>query len=202
MPSVCLTDPPYGLGATVSPKNKYDDYDDSADALDCLIDGFLPLAHTAAPVVVLTPGNRNQHKYPKPSWTMAWFVPAGIGRGPWGFCCWQPILCYGKDPKLAHGKGSHPDAIVHTESSEKNSHPCPKPVKFWTWLMERVSEAGDVIFEPFLGSGTALIAAEACGRYVVAVELSPAYVDLSVARWEAFTGKRAFHEKTGEAFKR
>ena len=70
-----------------------------------------------------TPGNLNHRLYPAPTWTMAWFVPAGTGCGPWGFCCWQPILCYGKDPKLAKGKGSHPDAIVHTEAAEKLGHP-------------------------------------------------------------------------------
>jgi hypothetical protein len=129
-----------------------------------------------------------------------WFAGGFAGSGPWGFSSWQPILCYGKDPKLANRKGRHPDAIVHSERSEKNGHPCPKPIKFWSRLMERTSEPGDTIFEPFLGSGTALIAAEMTGRTVCAIEISPAYVDLSVARWEAFTGRRAFHEKTGEPF--
>jgi hypothetical protein len=201
-PALCLTDPPYGLGDSTTAKHDYDQYVDTSEGLQRLIDGFLPIARTIAALVILTPGNRNHRRYPAPTWTMAWFTPAGIGRGPWGFCCWQPILCYGKDPKLVTGKGSHPDAIVHTESSEKNGHPCPKPVKFWSWLMERTSEPGDLVFDPFLGSGTSLIAAETTGRVVCGIEVSPAYVDLSVARWEAFTGKRAFHEKTGEPFAR
>lgn len=192
--ALCLTDPPYGLGDTVSSKNDYDAYDDTDAALKALIAGFLPLAQGVAAVVVLTPGNGNQGKYPPRTWEMAWFIPAGVGRGPWGYCCWQPILCFGKDPKLANRKGCHPDAIVHTEAAEKNGHPCAKPIKFWSWLVERTSEPGDLIYEPFSGSGTTLIACEATGRVCHAIELSPAYVDLGVRRWELFTGQTAVRQ--------
>jgi DNA modification methylase len=198
--SVVLSDPPYGLGDSKTKKNNYDRYVDSVENLDKLIAGFLPLARAAADVVVLTPGVINHRRYPAPTWTMAWFTPAGTGTGPWGFCCWQPILCYGKDPKLARAKGRHPDAIVHTESSNKNAHPCSKPTNFWKWLMERVSEPGDCVLEPFLGSGTALIAAELSGRWCAGIEISPAYVDASIMRWQKFTDKVAVHEKTGEPF--
>ncbi|MCA3431166.1 MAG: site-specific DNA-methyltransferase, partial [Roseomonas sp.] len=44
-------------------------------------------------------------------------------------------------------------------------------------------EAGEVVFEPFAGSGTTLIAGERTGRVVRGVELAPAYVDLAIARW-------------------
>lgn len=199
-PHLCLTDPPYGLGETKSEKNAYDVYDDSAVGLDGLIAGFFPLAQSASKCIVLTPGNANARRYPSPTWTMAWFTPAGAGSGPWGFCCWQPILCYGSDPKLAKGKGRHPDAIVHTETSEKNGHPCAKPINFWSWLMERTSEPGDLIYEPFSGSGTTIIAAEMTGRRCCAIELSPAYVDVAVLRWENFTGKTAALEATGQTF--
>ena len=186
-----LTDPPYGLADTVSDKNNYDVYVDSKQNLIDLIGGFLPIALERTTVVVLTPGNRNQRLYPEPTWMMAWFTPAGVGRGPWGFCCWQPILCYGKDPKLAHGKGSHPDAIVHTESAEKVDHPCSKPVKFWEWLIERTSEPKATVYDPFGGSGTGIIACEKTDRRCYMMELSPAYCDVIVARYEQATGKKA-----------
>lgn len=189
--AVCLTDPPYGLGDTVTAKNRYDLYDDSQSNLIHLIAAFMPLAQGVADRVVLTPGNSKQRLYPAPTWEMAWFVPAGTGMGPWGFCCWQPILCYGKDPKLAKGKGSYPDAIVHTESAERNGHPCPKPIKFWSWLVERTSEPGDLLFDPFSGSGTTIMAGHATGRVVRALEISPSYCDIAVRRWEAYTGQTA-----------
>lgn len=197
---ICLTDPPYGLGDSNSEKNDYAEYKDTAEGLVDLIAEFLPLAQSIAPVIVLTPGVANVHRYPKPNWIMAWFTPAGVGSGPWGFCCWQPILCFGKDPKLSKGKGRHPDALVHTESGEKNGHPCAKPIKFWSWLMERTSEPGALIYEPFSGSGTTLMAAEMTGRNCNAIELSPIYVDIAVKRWEEFTGKKAVNESDGRTF--
>ena len=198
--NLCLTDPPYGLGDTQSEKNNYAQYDDTKDNLINLVAVFLPIAQSIAPVVVLTPGNGNARLYPDPKWTMAWFTPAGAGSGPWGFCCWQPILCYGTDPKLSKGKGRHPDAIVHTEAAEKFGHPCTKPINFWKWLMERTSELAELIYEPFSGSGTTLIAAEQTGRRCYAMELSPNYVDVAVRRWQNFTGKHATLEATGAAF--
>lgn len=198
--ALCLTDPPYGLGDTDSAKNDYVEYDDTRENLIKTVAGFLPIAQRIAPVVVMTPGNGNSRLYPAPTWTMAWFTPAGAGSGPWGFCCWQPILCYGKDPKLAKGKGRHPDAIVHTESAEKLGHPCTKPINFWKWLMERTSEEGDAIYEPFSGSATTVIAAEETRRTCYAMEMSPQYVDVGVRRWQNFTGKRATHAETGDPF--
>jgi DNA modification methylase len=149
---------------------------------------------------VLTPGNKNHWKYPKPEWEMAWFCPAGTGRGPWGFCCWQPMLCYGKDPKLAKGKGSHPDAIVHQEGSGIDWHPCAKPVNFWQWLIERCSEEKDLLYEPFSGAGTTIIVCEKTGRTCFAMELSPQYVDCAVRRWQDFTGQEATLEGDGRTF--
>ena len=190
----CLTDPPYGLGDTASVKNNYDQHDDTVENLEQIISSFFPLAQKVATVTVVTPGNGNTRRYPDPSWTMAWFTPAGAGRGPWGFCCWQPILCYGKDPKLANGMGCHPDAIVHTESSEESIHPCPKPIKFWICIMNRVVVPDGLIFEPFTGSGTGIIAAEETGRKCYGMEISPQYVDVIVKRWQDYTGKEAKHE--------
>jgi len=189
---LCMTDPPYGLGGTVSEKNNYNAYEDSKENLNRIVADGLPLYRAASRVAVLTPGNSNQNIYPDPSWTMAWFVPAGVGRGPWGFCCWQPILCYGKDPKLAAGKGSHPDALAHTEAAEKNGHPCAKPIGFWSWLMKRCTVSdGELILDPFLGSGTTIIAAEQLNRRCFGIELDPAYCDVIVERWENLTGGKA-----------
>jgi hypothetical protein len=66
--------------------------------------------------------------------------------------------------------------------------------------IENNSSPGQVIYEPFSGSGTTIIAAEMTGRACYAVELAPSYVDVAVTRWQAFTGKRAFHASTGLAF--
>ena len=179
---LCLTDPPYGLGDTVSAKNEYDNHADTVENLHHIIETAIPAAREVSSVLLLTPGTTHHRLYPAPTWTMAWFVPAGTGVGPWGFCCWQPILCYGKDPKLAAGKGSHPDAIVHTESAEKLGHPCSKPILFWRWLMERASEVGGLCYDPFLGSGTTMVAAQNLNRKCYGVEISPGYCAVILQR--------------------
>jgi hypothetical protein len=182
---LCLTDPPYGIGES------YESHDDTQENLRRLVNGFFGQVRAASEVVLLTPGNVNQRHYPKPDWTLAWFVPAGAGSGPWGFSCWQPVLAYGKDPYLAAGKGRRPDALVKTESSDQTlSHPCPKPVGVWAWLMERGSLEGALVLDPFSGSGTSIIAAERTGRRCFAVELEPKYVQVAIERWQAITGKK------------
>ncbi len=184
--NLCLTDPPYGIGES------YESHDDTQENLRTLAAGFFGHARAASDVVLLTPGNVNQRHYPKPEWTLAWFVPAGTGSGPWGFSCWQPVLAYGKDPYLAAGKGRRPDALVKTESADGTlAHPCPKPVGVWSWLMERGSLEGALVLDPFSGSGTSIIAAEKTGRRCFAMELEPKYVQVAIERWQNFTGKTA-----------
>jgi DNA modification methylase len=62
------------------------------------------------------------------------------------------------------------------------------------------SMPGDTIYEPFLGSGTTLIAAETVGRVCFAVELDPLYVDVAVRRWQSFTGRQATALRDGKPF--
>ena len=57
--------------------------------------------------------------------------------------------------------------------------------------MENNSRPGDAVYDPFVGSGTTIIAAETIGRICHAVELDPAYVDVAVRRWETHTGRSA-----------
>jgi DNA modification methylase len=66
--------------------------------------------------------------------------------------------------------------------------------------MENNSRAGDAVYEPFSGSGTTIIAGEITGQRVCAIEISPAYIDVAVRRWEAFSGKVATLEGDGRAF--
>ena len=57
------------------------------------------------------------------------------------------------------------------------------------------------MYEPFSGSGTSIIAAEMTGRTCHAIELNPAYVDVAIERWQAFTGESAIFEGTGQSFR-
>ena len=75
-----------------------------------------------------------------------------------------------------------------------------KPVECMRRPMLNNSSPGQVVYDPFLGSGTSVIAAETCGRLCLGLELSPAYVDVIVERWQRFTGGVAKLDGTGTAF--
>jgi DNA modification methylase len=62
------------------------------------------------------------------------------------------------------------------------------------------SGLGDVIYDPFLGCGTSLIAAEMTGRVCYGLEINPAYVDVAVRRWQVFTGRAAQHQASDHSF--
>jgi DNA modification methylase len=62
------------------------------------------------------------------------------------------------------------------------------------------SSPGQAIYEPFLGSGTTLIAAQSSGRVCLAIEIDPLFVDLAIRRWQAFTGEKAMRESDGAHF--
>ena len=79
-------------------------------------------------------------------------------------------------------------------------HGTQKPVECMRRPIENNSSPGQAVYEPFCGSGTTLIAAEMTGRVCHAIELSPAYVDVAVLRWQAFTGQQAVREVDGLPF--
>ena len=62
------------------------------------------------------------------------------------------------------------------------------------------SRPGQLVYDPFLGSGTSLIAAEMTGRTCIGLEISPAYVDVILRRWQHFTGRTAIHQASGQSF--
>jgi DNA modification methylase len=80
-----------------------------------------------------------------------------------------------------------PDSVVritrHKARGIETEHPAVFPVALPEFVMQAFSAKGDLVFEPFAGSGTSIVAAERCGRRVAAIELAPEYVDLAIARW-------------------
>jgi len=74
---------------------------------------------------------------------------------------------------------------------DRQGHATPKPVAMISRAIKSSTPEGATIAEPFLGSGTTLIAAEQLGRTCYGIEISPAYCDVTIARWEALTGEKA-----------
>ena len=114
--------------------------------------------------------------------------------------CWYAV----RDSKKSHWQGSRKmSTLWNIDFSGQDltaTHSTQKPVACMRRPIVNNSARGECIYEPFSGSGTTLIAAESEGRICYAVELNPAYVDMAVKRWEAFTGQSAVHGETGEAF--
>ena len=69
-----------------------------------------------------------------------------------------------------------------------------KPVQIYAIPMEHHTSAGDIVCEPFGGSGSQFIAAEQLGRKCYGMEISPQYCDVIVKRWETLTGRKATRE--------
>jgi DNA modification methylase len=81
------------------------------------------------------------------------------------------------------------------EDGEHGLHPTQKPVELVRRPIDYHSRVGEIIYEPFCGSGTALIAAEMTGRRCFAMELAPAFVDAARLRWQRFSGRTATLEE-------
>lgn len=109
-----------------------------------------------------------------------WFGRAGDNSTVWG----------SPSPKFMMG-GS---------KEEKVDHPTQKPIELMRRPILNHTERGAVVYDPFLGSGTTLMAAELTERVCYGMEIDPRYVDVAILRWQDFTGGRATLEGDGRTF--
>jgi DNA modification methylase len=89
---------------------------------------------------------------------------------------------------------------IDQAGEERPDHPTPKPLEVFTRPLEYHTKPGEVVLEPFSGSGSQIIAAERLGRRCFAGELSGAFVDVAVQRWEKATGMHAVLDGTDMTF--
>jgi DNA modification methylase len=102
----------------------------------------------------------------------------------------------GGDPSNWHGDRKQSDCWQITRDPVY-VHPTQKPVALFAKAIQNSCPPDGIVFEPFAGSGTALIAAEAEGRTCYALELDPRFAQVIVERWEQFTGHTAGRRATG-----
>lgn len=108
--------------------------------------------------------------------------------------CWVmrrpgvPNLFQGSRDQSTVWRAPSPKMIMAGSKEEKYDHPAQKPVVLFETSIR--NHAGDV-YDPFVGSGTTLIAAEQLDRRCYAMELDPRYVQVAIERWKAFTGQEA-----------
>lgn len=115
---------------------------------------------------------------------------------------YEPILYGWPEGVKRHWCGDRDQGDVwNIERPHKNDlHPTMKPVALVERAIRNSSRKGDLVFDPFGGSGTTLIAAEKTGRHASLIELDPKYVDVIVRRWQEFTGETAVLESSGQSF--
>lgn len=125
-----------------------------------------------------------------------------IGRGDYHWQhepCWYAVR-HGQRANWKGGRkqstmwdiaGLNPAGGTHAAHDEKTNHGTQKPVECMRRPIENNTDIGDVVYDPFLGSGTTLIAAQELERVCYGLELNPVYVDIIVTRWMKFTGGKA-----------
>ena len=93
-----------------------------------------------------------------------------------------------------------PKFIMGGSEEEKFDHPTQKPVALMRKPIINHTRPGELVYEPFLGSGTTLAAAELVRRICCGMEVDPKYIDVAVKRWQQFTGLKAVLEGDGRRF--
>ena len=175
-----LTDPPYGIGYEYD-KHKDDDNEKNAN----LVSDVFNLHQCGK---VWTPGlmnlTRDIERFGKTK-VAVWFKKfAAAGNGVGGASTWEPILIL--DPPEKKLKNDVIELMVEKEElhgkSLREFHSCPKPVKLYGILVDSFTLKNHLIFEPFCGSGTTLIASHQMGRTCYAMEFSEKYCQVIVDR--------------------
>ncbi len=115
---------------------------------------------------------------------------------------YEPIL-YGWKEGGEHywcGARDQGDVWFVKKPVSNDLHPTMKPVELVERSITNSSRSGELVLDPFAGSGSTLIACEKTGRRARLIELDPKYCDVIVRRWQEFTGKRATLEGDGRSF--
>ena len=176
-----VSDPPYGIGY------EYDKYDDSNNEENKEL--IIRAWEYAPKAKIWTCGLMNLSR--ELSWNpkakvLCWhkgFSQSGNGLG--GASTWEPVIV--TEVKGGTLPNDYLDFSTDRVAGLRELHSCPKPVGLFEHLITHLS--GAIVYDPFLGSGTTLIACERLGRKCRAVEISPAYCAVAIQRWVDVTGK-------------
>lgn len=180
-----VTDPPYGIGF------EYASYDDTRENLRELISSLFGNRAQFGRLVILC-GPSQIHEYPIADWVAAvtWNTTGSFGK--YGYSQWTPILLYGEDLKgFGNVNGvmktdtyqiSGGGSVGFQRDAASKLHVCPKPMNIMLNTVQRYTEAGGSIVDPFLGSGSTGVAAVKLGRKFTGIELDPGYFDIACRR--------------------
>jgi DNA modification methylase len=124
----------------------------------------------------------------------AWYAVRRGARSPW----------FGDRTQTTVWEAANLNAMGGTRHADNavTGHSTQKPVRVFEIPILNHTRPGETIYDPFSGSGTAVIAAEKLGRACRAIEIEPTYIQATIDRWEAFTGQRATRVPSAPAARR
>ncbi len=137
--------------------------------------------------------------------TLIWVKPRGVLTRSMYLWRHEPAF-FGWVKGMMPEQGRRPATTASTvweidqAGEERPDHPTPKPLEIFTRPIGYHTRAGEICLEPFMGSGSQLIAAESMRRRCFGLELAPAFVDVAVRRWEKATAKQATLDGSGKTF--
>lgn len=165
------------------------------DSIDVAIDAIKIIKSLSAKVVIIWGGNYYAAHLENSSCWIVWDKDNGES-----FFADAELAWTNQKTAVRIFKHRWNGLIKASEHGQKRVHPTQKPIALAEWCLEKYGEKDDLVLDLFGGSGSTLIACEKVGRRCLMMELSPDYVDVIVRRWEAYTGKKATLEATGETF--
>jgi len=170
-----LTDPPYNAGID------YGLYKDNLPEVEYieLLSWLVSEATRISHGILVFAGTGNLFLYPKPRFTLVWLKRNGKNRaGNIIHNCFEPLVYYGRSVSLFSDVYDFP--IVFQKDEVK--HPTPKPPKLCLKLVADFSKEGEVILDPFLGSGTTAYCAKKLGRKCIGIEVELKYCRIAAER--------------------
>ena len=177
-----LTDPPYGIGY------EYDKHKDDSNELNAQLVLDVFSLHNCGKVWTsgLMNLSRDIERFGKAKIAVWYKKFAAAGNGIGGASTWEPILIL--NPPAKNLKNDVIELMIEKEElngvSLRELHSCPKPVKLYGILIESFTEQKHLIFEPFCGSGTTMIASHQLKRTCYCIEMSPNYCQVIVDRMQ------------------
>lgn len=177
-----FADPPYGLGVDHWDKEFFFDH-------DYLID--------KAPIVAVTPGQNSMQRFLTNTdmpykYAMASWITNGMTHGAIGYQNWIMIALFAREGiSLFRQSQDIVRVTIQTKGNTLTAHKGRKPSQLMLKLFDTFTDTGNIIVDPFLGSGSSLYAAEVSDRVFYGGDLSPEYIKSTIERWQGITGMKA-----------
>lgn len=146
-------------------------------------------------VVAVTPGIVNLQAFLTKTqmpykWAMSFWIDNGMTRGALGFGNWICVPIFSNDTVYRNAQDFKRISITSSDRDDAE-HKGRKPLEVLRTLVGLFSNEGEVVIDPFLGTGTTLIACEQLGRRCIGAELDPTYCENIIERWQKLTGRKA-----------